>query len=228
MKTGITILAGLLAGILVAAGILAAFVFVGPDPIGLRPAPAPTLIPPTPVPPTPAPSASASVAPSASPAGSPASGDPGAAFHIGQPAPALIVPQLGGGTIDLADLRGKAVWLTFMQTTCPECVAEVPLMSGFATRHADDGLVVIAIDVREEASLVTAFVERLKATLSVGLDTDGKAQRAWGASALPTHVWIDKDGIVRDAAFGAVTADAMATALGRILPGVTITPGASG
>ncbi|HXU85260.1 MAG TPA: hypothetical protein VN773_05600 [Verrucomicrobiae bacterium] len=70
MKTGITILAGLLAGTLVAAGILAAFVFMGPDPVGLRPSPAPTLI--------------QSVAPSAS-----ASPPPGSA--CGSPAP-------GGGS----------------------------------------------------------------------------------------------------------------------------------
>jgi hypothetical protein len=82
MKTGITILAGLLAGTLVAAGILAAFVFMGPDPVGLRPSPAPTLIQSV------APSASASPAPgsacvspapgggSSAPSGSIASGSP--------------------------------------------------------------------------------------------------------------------------------------------------------
>ena len=129
MKTGITILAGLLAGVLVAAGILAALVFAGPDPVGLRPTPAPTLVP------TVAPSPSASVGPAPSSAcgspaasgsaaagcgpgasGSPAaSANPGAAFHIGQPAPALVVPQVGGGTIDLTKLRGKAqqAWGTY-------------------------------------------------------------------------------------------------------------------
>jgi cytochrome c biogenesis protein CcmG, thiol:disulfide interchange protein DsbE len=222
MKTGISILAGLLAGVLVAVGVLAAFVFVGPDPIGLRPTPPPTLIPPTAVPPTPAPSSS--LAPSSGPAGSSASVDPGAAFHIGQPAPVLVVPQLGGGTIDLANLRGKAVWVNFMQTTCPECVDEFPLMNGFSSRYAADGLVVIAIDIREDESLVTSFVLQLKATFPVGLDTDGKAQQAWGTYALPIHFWIDKEGIVRDGALGGVNAATMATALGKVLPGVKITP----
>jgi cytochrome c biogenesis protein CcmG, thiol:disulfide interchange protein DsbE len=230
MKTGISILAGLLAGILVAVGILAAFVFVGPDPVGLRPTPSPTLVPATP---SPAPSIAASPSvpvgspsgPGASPAGSPGgSVDPGAAFHIGQPAPALVVPQLGGGTIDLADLRGKAVWLTFLQTTCRECVAELPLMNGFAARHADDGLVVIAIDILETESIVTAFVQQSKATFPVGLDVDGKAQQTWGARTLPTHVWIDTQGVVRDGAMGGVDADVMAAALRKILPGVTVTP----
>ncbi len=233
MKTGLTILAGLLAGFLVAAAVLAAFVFLGPDPVGLRPTPPPTLVPPSAsaAPSASAPTASGSAGPSASAgasaaaSGSPgASADPGAAFHIGQPAPVLVVPQVGGGTIDLAALRGKPVWLNFMQTTCPECVDEFPLMNSFSTRYGDQGLVVIAVDIREDEGTVASFAQRLKATFPLGLDGDGTAQQAWGTYALPIHFWIDKDGIVRDGALGGVGADAFAAGLGKILPGVTVTP----
>ena len=41
----------------------------------------------------------------------------------------------------------------------------------------------------------------------MGLDTDGSAAQAWGALALPVHFWIDKDGIVRDAARGGIGPD---------------------
>jgi cytochrome c biogenesis protein CcmG/thiol:disulfide interchange protein DsbE len=226
MKTGLTILAGLLAGFLVAAGVLAAFVFVGPDPVGLRPTPPPTLVPPSA---SAAPSASSSASAGASGSAGPsasagaagsagASADPGAAFHIGQPAPVLVVPQVGGGTI------GKPVWLNFMQTTCPECVDEFPLMNSFSTRYADQGLVVMAIDIREDEGTVASFAIRLKATFPLGLDGDGTAQQAWGTYALPIHFWIDKDGIVRDGALGGVGADAFAAGLRKILPGVTVTP----
>jgi thiol-disulfide isomerase/thioredoxin len=231
MKTGLTILAGLLAGVLVAVGFLAAFVFVGPDPVGLRPTPPPTLVPASPSP-TPSlaaspsgPAASPSAGPGASAAGSPGgSVDPSAALHVGQPAPALVVPQLGGGTIDLANLRGKPVWLSFVQTTCAACAAALPLMNGFAARYADAGLVVIAVDTREDESIVTPFVLQLKTTFPVGLDVDGTAQQAWGTLALPTHIWIDTAGVVRDGALGAVDGDAMAAGLRKILPGVNVTP----
>ena len=138
MKSAVTILVGLLAGVAVAAAVLAAFVFVGPDPVGLRPTPAPTLIA---SPPLAGPSgAGASPAISGPPGGGsgvpsgsgPAPGSPApstgdqAAFRVGQPAPALVVRQVGGGQIDLSNLRGKAVWLNFMQTTCPECIDEFP------------------------------------------------------------------------------------------------------
>ena len=236
MKTGISILAGLLAGVLVAAGVLAAFVFVGPDPIGLRLTTAPTLVPPSasvaiesPAPSTACGSPAASGAPGAgcvpAPSDSPVpSADPGAAFHIGQPAPALVVPQVGGGTIDLANLRGKPVWLNFMQTTCPECVDEFPLMNGFAARYADTGLVVMAIDIREDEGLVASFANRLNARFPLGLDIDGRAQQAWGTYALPIHFWIDKTGIVRAGVLGGAGPDAFAAGLQKILPGVKVTP----
>jgi cytochrome c biogenesis protein CcmG/thiol:disulfide interchange protein DsbE len=222
MKTGIAILAGLLAGVLVAVGVLAAFVFVGPDPIGLRPTPSPTA--------SAVASPSASVAPSASPAPSASSPAPSGSggvqtgFHVGEPAPPLVVPQLGGGTIDLTALKGSAVWINFMQTTCPECIDEFPLMNSFKSRYSAKGLVVIAVDVREDQGTVVSFVNRLGATFPIGLDGDGTAQQAWGVLALPIHFWIDKEGIVRAGALGGIGADVMAESLRKILPGVTITP----
>ena len=236
MKTGVAILAGLLAGILVAVGVLAAFVFVGPDPIGLRPTPAPTVMPSvaTPsiapsAPPSVAPSGSAgpsvpggSTAPSAAPVASADAGQTG--FHVGETAPPLVIPQLGGGTIDLATLRGKPVWVNFMQTTCPECIDEFPRMNGFQARHEKDGLVVIAVDIREDEGTVASFAQRLGATFPMGLDLDGAAQRAWGTYALPIHFWIDREGIVRAGALGGIGPDVMATGLAKILPGVTVEP----
>jgi thiol-disulfide isomerase/thioredoxin len=111
-----------------------------------------------------------------------------------------------------------------VQTTCAACAAALPLMNGFAARYADAGLVVIAVDTREDESIVTPFVLQLKTTFPVGLDVDGTAQQAWGTLALPTHIWIDTAGVVRDGALGAVDGDAMAAGLRKILPGVNVTP----
>jgi thiol-disulfide isomerase/thioredoxin len=131
---------------------------------------------------------------------------------------------VGGGAIDIANLRGKPVWVNFMQTTCPPCVDEFPIMNRFAVRHAEDGLVVIAIDIREEEGLVASFAQSLGATFPIGLDPDGDAQRTWGAFALPVHYWIDAQGIVRDGALGGIGPDVMARGLRTIMPGVDITP----
>jgi len=244
MKTGAAILAGLLAGVLVAGGILAAFVFVGPNPVGLHPTPSPTdAVSATPSAPVVSPSASAIPSPSASsipsigPSASPSASNPAGSgaspagtdaaqtgFHVGQAAPALVVPQLGGGTIDLSTMRGKAVWVNFMQTTCADCVAEFPLMNGFEARNSDKGLIVVAVDIREDEGTVASFATRLNTRFPIGLDADGAAQRAWATYALPIHFWIDRTGIVRAGALGGIGRDVMAANLAKILPGVNVTP----
>jgi len=97
-------------------------------------------------------------------------------------------------------------------------------MNGFATRYEKDGLVVIAVDIREEEGAVAAFALRLDPTFPLGLDADGTAQQAWGAYGLPVHFWIDKTGIVRDGALGGIGPDVMARGVGAILPGIEVTP----
>ncbi|HUP55744.1 MAG TPA: redoxin domain-containing protein [Methylomirabilota bacterium] len=230
----LSILAGLLAGVAVALLVLGGILAFAPEP-GAAPTPAPQ-----PSASIGLPSASPSL-PAASPSASGGSGTPSASgapsgsavpsggsslaglFHVGEPAPALSVPQVGGGTIDLANLKGQPVWVNFMATNCPPCVDEFPLMNGFAARYGDDGLVIVAIDVKEEEGAVAAFAESLNATFPLGLDKDGSAQQRWAALALPVHFWIDKDGIIRDGALGGIGPDVMVRGLKAIMPGVDIT-----
>lgn len=222
MSPRLAVVAGLLSGILVAALVLGGIYALAPEGTAVIPSPEPSATPAASVPPAShEPSASLPVASSGSPV---PSASAAGLFHIGEPAPGLVVPQVGGGTIDLADLRGKPVWVNFMATYCPPCQDEFPLMNGFAARYAEAGLVVLAIDVKEDEGTVAAFAESLSATFPLGLDTNGKASADWDAIALPVHFWIDADGIVRDGALGGIGPDIMARGLQSILPDVTVTP----
>jgi len=216
-----SIVAGLLAGIAAAVVLIAGVVAFAPE--SVAPSPSPAALPlataatVTTAPSLAAPSIAASTAPGSSTA-------TGSLFHVGEPAPPLVVPQVGGGTVDLAALRGKPVWVNFMATWCPSCQDEFPLMNGFAARYADDGLVILAIDVEEEEGAVAAFAQQLGATFPLGLDSDGSVAETWDAVALPVHFWIDAEGIIRDGALGGIGPDIMAAGLGAIMPGVDVRP----
>lgn len=218
MESRVAVAAGLGSGVLVAILLIVGLVALGPDPVA---APSP-------------PAASASGSPGAaspsaagpsavSPTGSPVPSLSEEAFHIGEPAPSLVVPRVGGGTIDLAALRGKPVWVNFMGTYCPPCRDEFPVMNGFYARYAEQGLVVVAIDIREDEGTVAAFARSLNTTFPIGLDSDGSAQRTWEAVVLPVHFWVDAQGIIRDGALGGIGPDIMAEGLRKIMPGVDIT-----
>lgn len=227
------IAAGLVAGVLTGGMALGGIILLTPGPIGpIVPAvsapPASASQAPGTAGPSPAgsPDASSSSSPVASPSATalPLASGGKTSFGVGAPAPSLSVPQLGGGRIDLATLRGKPVWVNFMATWCPPCRDELPLMAGFAARYSTTGLVVIAIDVQEDEATVQAFAKAIGVTFPVGLDADGKAQGTWGAYALPVHFWIGADGVVRDGALGGIGPDLMAAGLKTILPGVNVTP----
>lgn len=219
-----------MAGLLTAAAVFGAIVAFAPESEPVTPGPsiAPASPAPSPSPAAPSPVAPSSEVPSASigPTGSPepSAVDATGLFGIGEPAPPLLMPQLGGGTIDLSALRGRPVWVNFWATWCPSCRDEFGAMNGFAARYAEQGLVILAIDVREDEGLVASFTSDVGAVFPIGLDADGAAARDWGAAALPVHFWVDAAGVVRDGAAGGIGPDIMARGLGSILPGVTVTP----
>jgi cytochrome c biogenesis protein CcmG, thiol:disulfide interchange protein DsbE len=216
----LTLILALAAGIATVAVAALAIVALAPEARRATPSP-PAIVLPTP-PPSPTP-ALASASPGGSPSGSPGR-SPVNALHVGEPAPQLHVVRVGGGTIDLAALRGKPVWVNFTGTYCPPCRDEFPVMNGFQARYASAGLVVVAVDVNEDEATIASFAKELNVTFPIGLDPDGSVSQAWGAFVLPVHYWIDAQGIVRDGAYGGIGADIMAQALTKILPGVTVSP----
>ncbi len=229
----IAIVVGLVAGVAVASLVIGGLLLLGPAPVLVATAtPTPSVAPSPSL--APSASASATVAPTPSPTPvssgppSPGTGSPSpnvaTLFHIGQAAPTLAVEKVGGGRFDLASLKGKPVWVNFMGTYCPSCQDELPLMSGFAARYASAGLVVVAVDIREDATTVGEFASALNVTFPVGLDLDGSVASSWGAVALPVHFWIDADGIIRAGSLGGIGPDIMASSLQTILPGVKVTP----
>jgi peroxiredoxin len=217
----LSIVAGLVTGIAAAALVIGGILFLGPGPTPVFSAAPPAGLP--------SPSATASAVAVASPTASSVASPSGsgALFRIGQPAPALVVPRVGGGTIDLAKLKGKPVWVNFTGTSCPQCRDEFPLMNGFASRYGGDGLVILAIAVKEDEGTVAAFANESDVTFPLGLDSDGSEQTAWDALPLPVHFWIDTKGIIRDGALGGIGPDIMARGVSTILPGVEVTPVAS-
>jgi cytochrome c biogenesis protein CcmG/thiol:disulfide interchange protein DsbE len=216
-----SIVAGLFVGVTTALVLLAGLVAFLPEPVISVPTDPPPSITPRP---SDAPAPSSGAASASAGASAVASAGGSAPFHVGEPAPPLVVPQVGGGMIDLAALRGKPVWVNFMATWCPPCQDEFPLMNGFAARYADDNLVVVAIDVEEEEGQVAAFAQSLGATFPLGLDLDGRVAEAWDAVALPVHFWVDADGIVRDGSLGGIGPDIMAAGLQTIMPEVDVKP----
>ena len=165
--------------------------------------------------------------PSRRPAGShaaaPPPSSPAIGLAVGDQAPPLTLQRLGGGTVDLASLRGRPVWVNFIATWCPDCRDELPIMEAYASQLGDR-MSIVLVDVREDPATVSAFATQLRLDLPIGLDGAGTAQRAWSAYALPVHFWLDARGIVRSVGFGELGPPQFHLGVARVLPGASLYP----
>ncbi len=167
--------------------------------------------------------ASSSSRPTGSHAAAPSPSSPPVGLAVGDQAPPLVLQRLGGGTVDLASLRGRPVWVNFIATWCPDCRDELPIMEAYASQLGDR-MSIVLVDVREDPATVSAFSAQLRLDLPIGLDVAGAAQRAWSAYALPVHFWLDARGIVRSVGFGELGPPQFHLSVARVLPGASLYP----
>ncbi|GLQ89992.1 peroxiredoxin family protein [Dyella flagellata] len=117
---------------------------------------------------------------------------------VGQPAPPIGLHTLDGKQIDLRDLHGKVVILTFWATWCGPCREELPLLSRYASEHAKQGLVVLgfSLDGPEDLDQVRKVAGSLD--FPVGLLGDPHVPGYGRIWHLPVNFTIDRDGKLID------------------------------
>jgi thiol-disulfide isomerase/thioredoxin len=123
--------------------------------------------------------------------------DPGPHPLVGQPAPEVKLDLLDGGKLDLAELKGKVVILDFWATWCGPCTQAMPIIDQVAEKYKDKGVLLYAVNLREEADDIKKFLEQAELELPVALDKDGEVGTAYKADAIPQTVLVGKDGSVQ-------------------------------
>ncbi len=123
----------------------------------------------------------------------------------GSPAPAIDLMSLDGGRVRLADYLGHAVIVTFWASWCPSCRDEFPALAAVSRRHADGGLVVLAVNERDQElreSDIRKFLAEVPVPFTVLIDRRGVSRRAYRLVGLPTTVFIDNAGVIRKVLWG--------------------------
>jgi len=140
----------------------------------------------------------------------------------GEPVPDIDLPTLTGGRVKLSSLKGHPVVVTFWGTWCPPCRDEFPVLVAAQKRYRDSGLVVVAVNQRDQelsTKAVEDFVKEFGADFPVALDTRGRARRSFRLVGLPTMVFVDTAGVIRGVHPGPISHTQFGDALAAILPG---------
>lgn len=124
-------------------------------------------------------------------------------ISIGNRAIDFQLQSLDGKTVKLSDFRGKPVLLNFWATWCGPCRSEMPYLQQISDNSTATGLVMLAVDAGENATVVQKFMTELNLTIPVLLDTDKAVSKSYSITAIPSTFLIDKNGIIQKKILGA-------------------------
>lgn len=119
-------------------------------------------------------------------------------------APAFVLAALNGEKVSLAGQKGKVVVLDFWATWCPPCREALPHLQKIATDAdlAQKGLVVWAVNERENDRTIQAFLDQAHFKFTVLQDSDGTVADLYSVTSIPVTVVIGRDGLVRSVSIG--------------------------
>lgn len=143
---------------------------------------------------------------------------------IGAPAPTRPLPLLeGGGSLSLADLRGRVVLVNFWASWCGPCRQEHPALLAVSEAYRDAGVTVVGVSYQDEPTAATAFLDELGRGAAPGYRyvTDPESGLAidLGVFGIPETFVLDRQGTVVGKITGAATFPALAAAVEEALAG---------
>ena len=107
----------------------------------------------------------------------------------------LLVSNTTAATdFDLQEFHGKVVVLDFWASWCVPCRRSFPWMNSMQDKYADQGLVIIGVNLDAVDADAQAFLRETPADFQIISDPDGLLAREHDVIAMPTSYIFDRDG----------------------------------
>ncbi len=128
--------------------------------------------------------------------------------QTGQTAPDFYFETPQGQSTSLSQLKGTPVLVNFWATWCGPCRAEMPFLQQIYQDWPTDKLVLLAVNVAENSSQVSQFMESAGFSFTVLLDQQAVVARRYNVTGIPATFFIDKEDVIQDIHVGAFQSQA--------------------
>ena len=98
------------------------------------------------------------------------------------------------GELQLEQYRGKVIVVDFWASWCVPCRRSFPWMNDMQAKYADQGLVIIGVNVDRERAAADEFLAEVPADFRIHYDNGGTVALAFGVEAMPSSYVIGRDG----------------------------------
>jgi thiol-disulfide isomerase/thioredoxin len=115
----------------------------------------------------------------------------------GSLAPNFLLEALEGDDIRLSDYRGRPVIINFWATWCSPCRKEMPQFIEAQEKYADEGLVIIAVNMQEGRAIIQPFAEDFGMNFPIAIDRTGSVGDRYRLLGLPMTYFVDRDGVIQ-------------------------------
>jgi len=99
--------------------------------------------------------------------------------------------------LDLSEHQGKVIVVDFWASWCVPCRRSFPWLNAMSEKYADEGLLVIGVNVDQDAGSAAEFLQNYPAKFLIEYDRGGNLAREFGVQAMPSSFVIGRDGQIR-------------------------------
>lgn len=107
-----------------------------------------------------------------------------------------VVLKTREGSVSLAGLQGKVVYVDFWASWCGPCRKSFPWMNVMQRKYADQGLVILAVNLDSDKQMADMFLKNYPVAFCVAYDPEGKLANRVRIKTMPSSFLLNRKGVV--------------------------------